>query len=91
MSLTKYAVSALALSAMLSVASAAQTAEPANSIGCLHMQKKETAALDANQQSANVDAAKSAARSGQSLCMIGQYKNGIDGYTRALDLLGSSN
>ena len=91
MRFTKYAVSALALSAMFSVASAAQTTEPSNSIGCLHMQKKVTAALDANQQSTNVDAAKSAARSGQSLCMIGRYKNGIDGYAKALDLLGASN
>jgi len=91
MTLVKYAVSALALSAMFSVASAAQTAEPANAIGCMHMQKKVTAALDANQQSANLDAAKSAARSGQSLCMIGQYKNGVDGFAKALDLLGVSN
>ena len=88
---TKYAVSALALSAIFSVASAAQTAEPASAIGCMHLQKKVTAAIDANQQSSNIDAAKSAARSGQSLCMTGRYKDGLDGYSKALDLLGASN
>ena len=91
MRIIKIAGGALALSAMFTVASAAQTAEPANAIGCMHMQKKVSAALDANQQSANLDAAKSSARAGQNLCMMGQYQNGLDGYAKALTLLGASN
>jgi hypothetical protein len=90
MHVTKYAISALALSALFSVASAAQTTEPANAIGCMHMQKKVSAALDANPTSANVDAAKSSAHTGQNLCLIGRYKEGIDGYSKALDMLGAS-
>lgn len=90
MSLTKYAASAVALSMLLGTAAIAQTNEPASVIGCLHMQKKVSAALDANQQSPNYSTAKTQAQGAQGFCAQGLYKVGVDGYAKALDLLGAS-
>ncbi|MEI9990651.1 MAG: hypothetical protein WDM86_11485 [Rhizomicrobium sp.] len=90
MNLTKYVVSAAALSVMLGTAAYAQTDEPATAIGCLHLQKKVSAALDANQQSPNYSTAKTRARDAASFCAHGVYKIGVDGYSKALDLLGAS-
>jgi len=90
MSFTKYAVSAVALSMLLGTAAVAQTDEPNSVIGCLHMQKKVSAALDANQQSANYSTAKTQAQGAQGFCSQGLYKIGVDGYAKALELLGTS-
>ncbi len=90
MSLTKYVVSAAALSMLLGTAAVAQTDEPATSIGCLHMQKKVSAALDANQQSTNYSTAKSQAQGAQNYCAQGMYKVGVDGYAKVLQLLGTN-
>jgi hypothetical protein len=68
----------------------AQDSEPANVIGCLHMAKKVSAALDANQQSANYSTARQQAQGAQGFCSQGLYKIGVDGYAKALDLLGAS-
>jgi|GEM_PF-2470967 hypothetical protein len=89
MSLTKYAVSAAALSLLIGSAAFAQTDEPASVIGCLHMQKKVTTALDANQQSANYSVAKAQAQGAAGFCAQGLYKIGVNGYAKALDLLGA--
>ncbi|HEX4302728.1 MAG TPA: hypothetical protein VHZ78_08040 [Rhizomicrobium sp.] len=69
---------------------AAQAAEPATFVGCLHMQKKAAAALDANKQSPNYFAASEQANSAQSFCSNQLYKQGIDRYTNVLALLGAS-
>jgi len=90
MNLTKYVVSAAALSVLLGTAAVAQTDEPANVIGCLHMQKKVSAALDANQQSPNYSEAKSQAQGAAGFCSQGLYKIGVSGYSKALELLGAS-
>jgi len=90
MSLTKYVVSAAALSMLLGTAAVAQTDEPASVIGCLHMQKKVSTALDANAQSPNYAAAKTQAQGAQGFCAQGLYKLGVNGYAKALDLLGSN-
>ncbi len=90
MSLTKYIVSAAALSMLLGTAAVAQTDEPASVIGCLHMQKKVSTALDANQQSPNYSAAKTQAQGAAGFCSQGLYKIGVNGYSKALDLLGSN-
>ncbi|HJW42210.1 MAG TPA: hypothetical protein VJ476_13425 [Rhizomicrobium sp.] len=89
MSLTKYAVSAAALSLLIGTAAFAQTDEPATVVGCLHMQKKVTSALDANEQSPNYAAAKSQAQGAAGFCSQGLYKIGVNGYAKALDLLGA--
>ncbi|HEY0302901.1 MAG TPA: hypothetical protein VGC36_16255 [Rhizomicrobium sp.] len=68
----------------------AQTVEPINSVGCLHMEKKASAALEANQQSPNYYAARGQARGAQNFCAHGIYKDGINGYTKVLELLGAS-
>ncbi|MEJ0040762.1 MAG: hypothetical protein WDM81_00400 [Rhizomicrobium sp.] len=89
MNLTKYVVSAAALSVMLGTAAAAQTDEPATVFGCLHMQKKVSAALDANQQSPNYAKAQTQARGAAGFCGQGLYKYGVNGYSKVLDLLGA--
>ncbi len=82
---------AAALSLTLGAASAfAQTTEPASSVGCLHMSKKVSAALDANQTSANFSAARTQAQGAQGFCAHGLYKIGVDGYAKALEMLGAS-
>jgi hypothetical protein len=90
MSLTKYVVSAAALSMLLGTAAVAQTDEPASVIGCLHMQKKVSTALDAKQQSPNYAEAKNQARGAAGFCSQGLYKIGVSGYAKALELLGSN-
>ncbi len=90
MNLSKYIVSAAALSVMLGTAAVAQTDEPASVIGCLHMQKKVSAALDANQQSQNYAEAKTQAQGAAGFCSQGLYKIGVNGYSKALELLGAS-
>jgi hypothetical protein len=90
MSLTKYAVSAAALSLLVGTAAFAQSDEPATAVGCLHMQKKVTTALDANQQSSNYAAAKTQAQGAAGFCSQGLYKVGVNGYAKALELLGAS-
>ncbi|HUO89254.1 MAG TPA: hypothetical protein VMU08_08765 [Rhizomicrobium sp.] len=88
----KTAASATALCILLGAgaAYAQDPSEPANTIGCLHMQKKVSAALDANQQSPNYSAARQQAQGAQGWCAQGMYKLGVDGYAKALELLGAS-
>ena len=82
---------AAALCLMLGATGAlAQTTEPASTIGCLHLAKKVSAALDANQASANFSEARQQAQGAQGFCAHGLYKIGVDGYSKALDLLGAS-
>lgn len=91
MSFAKIAVSAAALSLMLGATAAyAQESEPLSAIGCLHMAKKVSAALDANQQSPNYAAARRQAQGAQGFCAQGIYKIGVDGYAKALELLGTT-
>ena len=89
MTFTKTAAAALFL--MLGATSAmAQTTEQPSAIGCLHMAKKVSAALDANQQSPNFSTARDQARGSQGFCSQGLYKIGVDGYAKALEMLGTS-
>jgi hypothetical protein len=88
----KTAASATALCIMLAAtaAYAQDSSEPASTIGCIHMQKKVSAALDANQQSPNYSTARQQALGAQGFCAQGLYKIGVDGYAKALELLGAS-
>jgi hypothetical protein len=91
MTFVKLAVSAAALSLTLGATAAlAQTEEPTQ-IGCLHMAKKASAALDANQSNAAYADARKQAQGAQSFCASGMYKNGIDGYAKVLTMLGAGN
>ena len=91
MTFAKSAASAAALCLMLGATSAlAQTTEPASTVGCLHMAKKVSAALDANQASPNFSTARGQAQGAQGFCAHGLYKIGVDGYSKALEMLGAS-
>ncbi len=59
-------------------------------MGCLHMLKKVSTALDAHQQSPNYDTAKTQARGARDFCAEGLYKVGIDQYNKALATLDAS-
>ncbi|MEI9996250.1 MAG: hypothetical protein WDM91_16760 [Rhizomicrobium sp.] len=90
MSFVKSAVSVAALSLMLGVSASAQSDEPASVIGCLHMQKKVNAALDANPSSPNASAARAQAQGAQGYCTHGLYKTGLTSYAKALEMLASN-
>ena len=90
MRLVKIAAAAATLSLVLGTAAYAQNDEPANVTGCLHMQKKVTAALGANQSSPNYAQAKSQAQGASGFCSQGLYKIGVDSYAKALELLGAN-
>ena len=86
---TAFAAATLCV-ALTGTALAQDSGEPATSVGCLHMQKKVTAALDANQTAANYVDARSQARGAQGFCAHGMYKQGVDGYAAALQMLGAN-
>jgi hypothetical protein len=90
MRFVKIAAAAAVLSLAVGTAAYAQDNEPSNVNGCLHMQKKVAAALDANQNSPNYAQAKSQAQGASGFCSQGLYKIGVDGYAKALDLLGAN-
>ena len=90
MNFVKIVAAAATLSLVLGTAAFAQdSGEPASVVGCLHMQKKVAAALDANQSSPNYSQAKTQAQGASGFCSQGLYKIGVDGYAKALDLLGA--
>ena len=88
MNVLKLSLSAVALSLTIGAASA-DNAEPATLTGCIHMQKKVTAALDANQASPNYADAQKGASDARTWCSAGMYKNGVDGYAKVLHMLGA--
>jgi hypothetical protein len=65
----------------------ANASEPPTLSGCLHSAKQVRAALDANQQSPNYQAAKQDKRSGFEFCNAGLYRQGVTYYDHALQLL----
>ncbi len=87
MRFTTLAAAALCLTV---AAGAAQASEPETFVGCLHMQKKASAALDANKSSPNYFAASEQANSAQSFCANQLYKQGIARYSNVLALLGAN-
>lgn len=92
MTFAKSAVAAAALCLTLGATGiyAAQAAESETFVGCLHMQKKASAALQANQQSPNYFQAQQEANGARSFCDHNLYKTGIAKYSKVLELLGVS-
>ena len=92
MTFVKSAAAAAALCLTLGATGvyAAQASEPETFVGCLHMQKKASAALEANQQSPNYFAAQQEANGARSFCDHNLYKTGISKYGKVLELLGAS-
>jgi len=90
MSLARTAVSAAALILALGAPLAYADDEPTSTIGCMHMDRQVRAALDANEQSPNADAARDEIRMGRNACQLAYYKLGMEHFKKALELLAHS-
>lgn len=77
------------LGACLVMGASANAAEPGNLRGCVASAKDVQAALDANQQSPNHDAAVKEQHNGRDFCGTGLYQQGVNHYAQALKLLGA--
>ncbi len=79
---------AAAIFGLLLGATAAYADDPApNELGCRQMAEQIKAAVQANAQSANLDAAKVERGDGSQACRLGYYKLGLWHYKKALALL----
>jgi cytochrome c-type biogenesis protein CcmH/NrfG len=83
------AATALCLTLGTTVTLAAEASAPASFLSCITMAKKVKEALDANQQSPNADAARTAMSFGRDYCSNQRYDKGVASYARALQLLGA--
>ncbi len=63
-------------------------AEPANTVGCLHLSRQVSDALDSHGSSDNFKAARDEQQMGQRACLDGRYSVGISHYAKALEMLG---
>lgn len=90
MSLTRTALSAAALCLFFGSTAAIAENESADAAGCSQMSEQVKAALSANAQSPNLDAAKVERRDGSEACRNGFYKLGIDHYRKAIALLNGN-
>ena len=91
MHLLKVTFAAAALStALAGTAFAQDSVEDYDGVGCAHMHMKFAAALDANRSAANAVAAQTQAHSAKEYCTRGLFKQGVDGYTKAIEMLGSN-
>jgi hypothetical protein len=86
--LSKLAVASLAAASGM-VCNAAVTQETGLA-GCVHMSKQVSQALEANPQSPNYNDAHDLKVSGSDFCRTGLYAQGLQRYTKALELLGTS-
>ena len=87
MSLAKTAVSAAALILVSGVSIAYAEDQPANTFGCMHMDKEVRTALNASGQSPNAGAAKDELQMGRNACQLAYYKIGLEHFKKALELL----
>ncbi len=77
------------LAAGMSLAAAGMAvAQPANTVGCIHLSKQVSDALDAHASSDNYKAARDEQSVGQRACLDGRYSVGISHYSKALEMLG---
>ncbi len=88
MKFARAAAAALGLVFAATAAMAADAPAPASVKGCIDMSKKVKEALDANQQSPNLNAARSSINLGRDYCTWQMYGKGVNSYARALQLLG---
>ncbi|MBS0470253.1 MAG: hypothetical protein JSR60_04210 [Proteobacteria bacterium] len=89
MTFAKTAATAAVLSLMLG-GTAAMAAEQSTAIGCMHMSKKVTAALQSKQDAPNYAAAREQADTAKAFCSQGMYGPGVQGYEKVLEMLGVS-
>ena len=89
MNFSRIAVAATALCLTLGMTGtlAAEASAPASFLGCITMSKQAKEALDANQQSPNADAARTAITFGHDYCSNQMYQKGVASYAKALQLL----
>lgn len=80
-----------ATAASLAGVSAASARSPeATMTSCMKLSEQVQAAIESNQQSANLDNAKKEVRIGRDFCTNGFYSTGIAHYQEALKALGVS-
>ena len=85
--LSKLAVVSLAFAASGMVCSAA-LAQESGVTRCVHMGRQVSQALDSNAQSPNYSDARDLKRAGSEFCQAGFYDQGLQRYSKALELLG---
>ena len=83
------AAAALCLVLGASAAYAVDASASPTVMGCIDMSKKAKAALEAGEQSANIDAARTEVSAAKGYCARQLYQQGVDRYARALKLLGA--
>lgn len=81
-------IAAITLASGVLAASSSFAQEPANTIGCLHLSKQVSGALESNQQSPNYKAAADEQSAGRQYCLSGVYTLGVAHYEKALGYLG---
>ena len=67
---------------------AAEASAPPTMKSCLDLSKKAREALNANQQSPNIDAARAEISMGRDYCASQMYEKGVTSYAKGLQLLG---
>lgn len=90
MSISKIAAAILIAGGVAAYGTSATANEPATSLNCLKMAKQVKDALYNHPAGAAHDAAEQELNKGQSLCMKGFYKGGMERYEAALKAIGSS-
>ena len=90
MTLARTAVTAAALCLIFGTTLALADTAPADMTSCSQLSDQVKAAISANAQSPNLDAAKVERRDGSDACRMGFYKLGIEHYRKALALLTGS-
>jgi|KBSSwiStaDraftv2_1062776.scaffolds.fasta_scaffold4387741_1 hypothetical protein len=85
MKFTKPAIVAAAVG--IAFASSAASAARITTADCVKAASEVASAIDANQQSANLKAAKAEQSAGRYFCQSGMFGKGVEHYNQALSLL----
>jgi hypothetical protein len=87
MSFTKYTLGAAAVVFVLGATAASAVTERVTTADCIKAAGQVRAAIEANQQSTNLKAAKQQQTAGSYYCQSGMFAKGVDFYNQALTLL----
>jgi hypothetical protein len=79
---------AAAAAVVCTISAGTAFADEANLTSCVDLAQQARAALTANQQSPNYQAANKEDDYGRQFCSNSFYRQGVDHYSRALSLLG---
>jgi hypothetical protein len=87
MTFTKYTLGAAAVVLALGATAAGAATERVTTSDCIKAAGQVRAAIDANQQSANLKEAKQQQTAGSYYCQSGMFAKGVGFYNQALTLL----